>query len=337
MSDSRPLVKWLSTASEPIPDFATAQFVDGGLQLDRIAIEGLRSTVNLEIFQPLATGRRGRTLGVERIRKLRRVRGAADAWILDFLAASVVRLDQLDGVKVGLIYHIDHRFSSHRTMYALLEARFKRRIGELDGIVTISEHWANKLRSWGARKVAIVHNFIATPTGFTIPVRDGGLRSRFGLPDRPVVCLGRSAYEKGTDLAFDALKDGGYNLITTGRNDLGLPCPNFDLPYPDYLSLLAACDATVVFSRMEEGWCRQIHESMLVGTPATGSGAGGMTELLRGGGLPICNKPGDLPKIVAGLIDGKVDHAHFEAYAASFTESRFMTEWKTALESMGVL
>lgn len=51
--------------------------------------------------------------------------------------------------------------------------------------------------------------------------------------------------------------------------------------FTDYLEQMARCCCTLALTRINEGWNRVAHESLLVGTPVIGYDAGGLGDLLR--------------------------------------------------------
>jgi glycosyltransferase involved in cell wall biosynthesis len=55
-----------------------------------------------------------------------------------------------------------------------------------------------------------------------------------------------------------------------------------------YLKQMAMAKCTIVLNKVQEGWPRLVHESMLVGTPVISTGGGGVDELVKlGNGLII--------------------------------------------------
>ncbi len=50
-----------------------------------------------------------------------------------------------------------------------------------------------------------------------------------------------------------------------------------------YLKQMALCKCTVILNKIEEGWNRVAHESMLVGTPVVSNGVAGLSELINMG------------------------------------------------------
>jgi len=103
---------------------------------------------------------------------------------------------------------------------------------------------------------------------------------------------------------------------------------HLDLPYTDYVRLLAASDAVVTMSRMVEGWCRTAHEAMLCGTPVIGSGTGGMRELLEGGGQLVLPDVRGLPDALRSALGRRHELGTAgRTFAARFDAAYFRDAW----------
>ena len=76
-------------------------------------------------------------------------------------------------------------------------------------------------------------------------------------------------------------KDEKYFLVTSGARDINLGNLHLKLNYEKYIQLLYVSDVTVILSKLNEGWNRVAHESVLCGTPVIGNGVGGLGELLK--------------------------------------------------------
>lgn len=59
--------------------------------------------------------------------------------------------------------------------------------------------------------------------------------------------------------------------------------------FNDYLEQMARCCCTLALTRINEGWNRIAHESLLVGTPVIGYDSGGLGDLLRESNSIIVN------------------------------------------------
>jgi hypothetical protein len=53
------------------------------------------------------------------------------------------------------------------------------------------------------------------------------------------------------------------------------------VPFDAYLSEMASSYCSLAFTKINEGWPRMVHESILVGTPVIGYDNGGLGNLLR--------------------------------------------------------
>ena len=137
---------------------------------------------------------------------------------------------------------------------------------------------------------------------------------------------------------YEALKDLNVFLITTGRKDVDIPAKHFDLSYSEYLKLLTASSLVVTMSQFKEGWCRTTHEAMLCKTPVIGSGAGGMKELLEGGGQIICDDFSVLKEKVREILMDKnyrnqLGEKGYD-YAKNFTIDKFNQEWISVIKDI---
>ncbi len=151
----------------------------------------------------------------------------------------------------------------------------------------------------------------------------------------PIVYIGNCRENKGVVEAYEALKDKGYHLVTSGEPNITLPCPNFNVSYREYLLLLKASSAVVTMSKFREGWCRTAHEAMLCKTPVIGSGTGGMAELLEGGKQFICRNISELPLLVETAIS-QSQRAGEDGYkyACVLTVELFENSWMNLIEEV---
>lgn len=100
---------------------------------------------------------------------------------------------------------------------------------------------------------------------------------------------------------FHLLKDCGFVCYFSSPRPVFSP----DLPVSvfenrgDYLKQVAGSGATVILNKINEGWNRVAHESILLGTPVIASPGGGLEELVRlsGGGVS------ENPEEIAGLLE----------------------------------
>jgi glycosyltransferase involved in cell wall biosynthesis len=310
--------------------------IGGGLAYRRRLLAVLRARHDVEVRRvsvPEARSTAGKTL--EKIRlaaKLQAVRGTKDVWIRDFRELAFIGADRVRGRRIALVHHIDSRFVPHRAYNRLCDAVGIRRLRSIDTVVTVSRYWQARLRARGARDVRVIHNCL-DPAQFARPSaeRVAEFRRRHGLGARPIVYIGNCRADKGADLAYDILKDEDCALVTSGPSRLSLDCPNLELPYADYLTLLWASSAAALLSRFDEGWCLSAHEAMMCETPVVGSGRGGMRELLEEGGQIVADQPGDVRSAVRALLAdrdrGREQGLRGQACAGRYTVERFAEGW----------
>jgi len=81
----------------------------------------------------------------------------------------------------------------------------------------------------------------------------------------------------------------------------------------DYLKQVAGSVATIILNKINEGWNRVAHESVLLGTPVIASPGGGLEELVRLAGGVVSDHPDEIAhKLQAGLTEVSFDNSAFE-------------------------
>lgn len=154
-------------------------------------------------------------------------------------------------------------------------------ISRYDIVVAVADCWRQEFVNAGFKDVRVIYNsFDQSDYAFTSEVIHD-FKKRYNLDDRPLIYLGNCQVKKGVVESYEALKNEGYQLVTSGRKLVDIPVRNLDLPFPDYKILLAASDVVLTMSKFTEGWNRTAHEASLCGTPVIGTGTGGMHELLK--------------------------------------------------------
>ena len=206
-------------------------------------------------------------------------------------------------VEVGIIHHISFDLQSKSAGHRLFFSNLRRRLPQMDAVVTVSDYWRRELEAIGCRRVEVIYNsFDLAEFDITeSEVRDFRISHELSS-DRPLVYIGNGGAQKGVYEVYEALKDEGYTLVTTGPAKPDLPVRWFNLERADYLRLLTACDVVISMSRLTEGWCRVVHEAMLCGTPVIGSGSGGMRELLEGGRQIVLPSSARLRDVVRQVV-----------------------------------
>jgi glycosyltransferase involved in cell wall biosynthesis len=257
-----------------------------------------------------------------------------DVTVRGFLPALALGIRRPRGRQIVLIHHLDHSAVPHRTVSGRLEALFARSLRRADRLVVVAEHWKRDLSPIAPHlPVTVIHN------GFDVDAYDvsdedrRAFRARHGFDARPLIYLGNCQRAKGVVEAHEALRHAPYQLVTSGRREVELPCPNLELDEPGYRLLLASCDAAVALSRFREGWNRTAHEALLAGTPVVGVRAGGLGELLDGAGQLMVEGSTTLAPAVAAALDRRAELAERgRAFARAFTRQRFAAAWTALIE-----
>lgn len=257
-----------------------------------------------------------------------------DVTVRGFLPALALGIRRPRGRQIVLIHHLDHSAVPHRTVSGLLEALFARALRRADRLVVVAEYWKRDLSPIAPHlPVTVIYN------GFDVDTYDvsnedrRAFRTRHGFDERPLIYLGNCQRAKGVVEAHEALRDAPYQLVTSGRRRVELPCPNLELDEAGYKLLVASCDVAVAFSRFREGWNRTAHEALLAGTPVVGVRAGGLGELLDGAGQLTIEGPETLAPAVAAALDRRTElAARGRGFARAFTHERFATAWTALIE-----
>jgi glycosyltransferase involved in cell wall biosynthesis len=76
---------------------------------------------------------------------------------------------------------------------------------------------------------------------------------------------------------------------------------------------MAGSVVTIILNKINEGWNRVAHESVLLGTPVIASPGGGLEELVRLAGGVVSDHPDEIAhKLQAGLPEVSFDNSAFE-------------------------
>lgn len=312
----------------------------GGAKYQKIALDVLAEYYDIEVkyvyYKELISEH-----FIKKIIRLTRM-----VWILRFydFGAQVYFLDRRtmfltrrrrNAKFIGLVHHHDAREGHGFLTRALIVLSTYVGIRKVDLLITVSKYWKQRFTELGAKHAEVIYNPFDVEAIDTIEQGDFLYRYKIQT-DKPILYIGMDSPDKGAVDVYEALKDEGYLLVTSGAKRTNIQTLNLDLPYEDYLRLLAAATLSINLSKIPEGWSRVTHESMLMGTPVIGSGVAGMRELLEDGQQIICTNPSELPDLVRGLLANSTKmqqlSADGRAYAESFTVQKFQKDWLDAVD-----
>jgi glycosyltransferase involved in cell wall biosynthesis len=243
------------------------------------------------------------------------------------------------GGPVRTVVMVHHLASGQKGLYALLEQRIFNRLHRVNAVVTVSEYWRQRLCAEGLSNVWKIYNGFKVEEFAVSPGAVESFKHRYGLAGKPIIYLGSYQERKGVDESFGALKGLDVHFVASSmvRQHPSIKC--LYLKRPEYLCLLRAAAVVVTMSQFDEGWCRTAHEGMLCGTPAVGSGRGGMRELLESGGQIVCPDFRSLRSAVENLLRHEEQRTGLGRegcyYAKQFTHTRFQRAWTELVNDIG--
>ena len=306
----------------------------GGFMYNEQARKALSRIGRVDLVNAQARHQRFRVLKfLESFLRLTKLEGRRDAWVRTFYSALSLPFDKTRGKQIVVRHHVD--FSTFpwyvRPFFWVLELWFERVLRRMDALVVVSQYWKQYFLRKGYSNVHVIYN------GFDLKDFDisdeevASFKEKYGLTKKPIVYLGNCQAAKGVKEAYEALRGLDAHFVTSGRPVVRLAARNLELEYRDYLKLLKASDIVLAMSKFQEGWCRTVHEAMLLKRPVIGSGKGGMRELLEGGGQMICEHWKNLPNKVEYLLSHPQERAGMGErgylFAKDFTQERFEEEW----------
>ena len=132
-----------------------------------------------------------------------------------------------------------------------------------------------------------------------------------------------SKNDQGINKLAEKLTSEGYYCYfsTLNPDEASRKNPFFDILYfeqfSDYLEHVSRSLCTLALSRINEGWNRVAHESMLLGTPVIGYNAGGLGDLLKESKSIIVNSVDEAYTCIAQNLFVQPNHAFTEKYDLS--------------------
>lgn len=222
-----------------------------------------------------------------------------------FLESGTTWFASKNSNNIIVIHHFDTTLSKgwHYLYQRFCDNYFLSNIKYYNTVVTVAKCWQQKLCDLGINNVHIVYNSFNPKLYIFSEEQKLNFRHKYGFDEKPLIYLGNCQRKKGVVESYNALKELGYQLVTSGIKDVELPIPNLNLSYEEYRLLLASSDVVLTMSKFLEGWNRTAHEAALCGTPVIGSGSGGMEELLEISGQITCKSFDDIKEKVKEVLN----------------------------------
>ncbi|MEO8087915.1 MAG: glycosyltransferase family 4 protein [Bacteroidota bacterium] len=239
---------------------------------------------------------------------------------------------------IAMIHHIDDELANSSFRHKWFFDRLKKRLAEVDVVVTVSKYWEEYLANLGCKRIKIIYNSFDPVEYQTGSDEAEAFKKQYSFDTSlPIVYIGNAHKQKGVYEAYEALKDKKVQLVMTGlkNHTPDLPVKFLSLNRTDYLALLRCSDVVITLSRMTEGWNRIAHEALLCRTPVIGSGTGGMKELLENAGQLIVKDSNYLAEAVEKVLLHREQFSDSGfTYVKKFDMQYFKTEWVNTVRSL---
>lgn len=223
--------------------------------------------------------------------------------------------------KILLVLHNhDENDGKRPIFYQLLNAfldRAPKKRGPRFRLVCISDYWKNYFN----QKFALEKQSLVFPNFFDIEKLiffRGIAKKSPGL-----IHLGQwsdKIDKKSYLILMHALKQKGYAFYFSSNQEKSHP--NFPISYFEHQEAfhkqMAMAHATVVMNRVNEGWPRLVHESMLLGTPVITLNKGGIEPLVKMGNGYLVDSIEEILQVL--ITDLKpIDYDALEKYSTNNT------------------
>ncbi len=235
--------------------------------------------------------------------------------------------------KILVIHHYNSKENSYPIFRFLLRKKFFTKLDRFDVVVVVSNFWKDFLSNYiSSRKIKVIHN--SFDVEFIEKVRrdfnKSAFQQKYNLPeDKTIVYAGSALKIKGYKEVISLLDPSKYFVVTSGSKEGNIQHKHLDLSYEEYIKLLCATDITIILSRLEEGWNRIAHESLLCGTRVIGTDIGGLGELLRNAHQVIFNPENRLDSLIDAALSDSSMIIKGQQYAQLFDMNYFTREWQS--------
>lgn len=315
----------------------------GGAKYQKMVIDALGTVYDVRLIYVYNRKIRNNSTTkkiIEFVKMIMRIRQEsnvdADIFLLD--RKTMFFFKRYTGKKyIGINHHywVPNKQNIIKNLFLVLSTRIGFR--KVDVLIAVSKYWRDYFKSLGAKDVRIIYNAFETEefSEEELELFKNEYNLNKGIP---IIYIGNNSKEKGVVEVYEKLRDKNYLLVTSGLKKTDIPVLHYDLPFENYLKLLAVSSLVITMSKLPEGWSRTAHEAMLMKTPVIGSGIAGMAELLENGGQIICHDIDDLDSIVANLLSDKEKAKDIALkgylFAKIFTKEKFNREWINLTESL---
>ena len=220
------------------------------------------------------------------------------------------------GKMLVVVHNWDPRDGKPRSYYRMLAAFLKLARSRPDKLAVIvpATYWKNHLNSlFGVSPIVFPNLFSEAPYAFF---------KEIARKNPKLIHLGQYSdkIDKKKYLVLcHILKHHGFVYYFSSNS----PISNTDFPISffetreAYLKQMSNCYASVFLNKINEGWNRVAHESLLVGTPVIVSSGGGIEELANTLGGCVMDDPSKIVAVLNGPVLMANDRALSRFYISS--------------------
>jgi len=254
----------------------------------------------------------------------------------DILITNAKGLNSVSSVKkfkkrIIIIHHIDNN-NTDKIYYSLINKLLLKRLDTFNYIVTVSDYWTNYLSPYVSQKskIKLIRNSFNVNKINTICTQNNKeyFLKKYNLPKNKLLVYGGNATKaKGIEELLKLLNSKKYHIITSGIKDGNYPTQHLNLDYEDYLKLLNSVDITILLSKLQEGWNRIAHESVLCKTPVIGTNSAGLGELIKVSNQYILKDPNNIYELIDLAIHNDKNIENGYNYLSQFDEQYFFKKW----------
>ena len=186
------------------------------------------------------------------------------------------------------VFIILHNFDEHdgksiwlALYYKILFFALRNQLFKNTSIITVSKHWVHFFKQITNQKITfyLFPNFFESEKYNQV--------SQLTVKKHQIH-LGQWSFKNHEDIfeiAKQLTKKGYYCYFSTNFRDFEKTTPYFDVKYfesfNDYLVEMASSKFTIAFTKINEGWNRVAHESILVNTPVIAYAKAGLLDLVN--------------------------------------------------------
>ena len=235
--------------------------------------------------------------------------------------------------KILVVHHYSINENPYPVIRNIIHKRFFSRLNDFDTIVVVADYWKQFIEAHINTKlvqVKVIRNSFNVELLQFIQqqINKAAFIKKYSIPeDKIIVYAGNALKIKGYTEVIKHLNSKKYFIITSGAKEGAVNHLHLNLSYAEYIQLLCIADVTIILSRLQEGWNRIAHESLVCGTPVIGTEVAGLGELLHNSGQLIFKDGDNLDHLIETVKENEQIIVAGRSYVEQFNVDYFTKEW----------